>query len=75
MVARVMCHPLSYGRFFGVNAVIPLLNQADTPAREKAAREVATLLLGQEGIGRVVIAAVETAAPLRGVLTAGRRSH
>lgn len=69
LVARVLCHPLSYGRFFGVNAVIPLLNQADTPERELAARELAFILLDQEGIERVVIAAVETAVPVRQVLT------
>ena len=67
-----MCHP-ELRQFFGVNAVIPLLNQADTPARRRPPGKWQPLL-GQEGIGRVVIAAVEMAAP-SGVLTAGRRSH
>jgi probable selenium-dependent hydroxylase accessory protein YqeC len=70
LAAQVLCHPLSYGRFLRSNAVIPLLNQADTPERKDLARELAAILLAQEGIKRVVIAAVETSTPVRGVLNA-----
>lgn len=71
LAVAVICHPLSYGRFLGINPVVPLLNQADTPEREEAAREVAALLLAKKGIQRVVAAAVETATPVRSVWDSG----
>lgn len=71
LAARVICHPLSYGRFLGLNPVVPLLNQADTFAGEAAAREVAAILLAKQEIHRVVISAVETATPVRSVWDTG----
>ena len=67
LAAKVLCHPLSYGRFLGINPVMLLLNQADTPAREEAAREVGKLLLTKKGVQRVVMAAVKSATPVRAV--------
>lgn len=59
LAARILCHPMSYGRFFGRNPVVPLLNQGDTAARLAQAEELAALLL-ENPIQRVVVGAVGT---------------
>ncbi len=68
LAVRILCHGQSYGRFFGRNRVIPLLNQVDTRALEDLAWETARLLLTHGEIDRVVIGAVETEQPVRGVI-------
>ena len=65
LAAKILCHPSGYGRFLGKNPMVPLLNQADTDEREAVGRELAAVLLAQEGIERVVVAAAETAVPFR----------
>lgn len=69
LAAAIICHPLSYGRFLGKNPVVPLLNQAESPACQRAGREIAELLLGVPGIERVVVAAVATDRPVRALYT------
>lgn len=68
LAAAIITHPCSYGRFLGTNRVIPLLNQVETRAQEDGAWETARVLLAQGGIDRVVIAAIQTAQPVRAVI-------
>lgn len=68
LAAAVLCHPLSYGRFLGVNRVVPLINQVENNAQEDLAWEMAKILIAQKGIHRVVIGAVQTDRPVRAVI-------
>ena len=68
LAAAAITHPCSYGKFIGVNRVVPLLNQVETKEEEDLAWEVARLLLAQRGIERVVVGAVQTAQPVRAVI-------
>ena len=47
--------------------VVPVIGQADLDGTEAAAEEIAGLLAGQAGIGRVVVAAPRTLTPVRRV--------
>lgn len=69
-VAHILTHP--QGGLQGVPPtarVIPLLNKAETPERLAAAHRIARLLLAEPRVERVVIGALQTAVPVRAVMT------
>jgi len=68
LAAEVLRHPRSYGRFIGVNRVVPLVNQVETTEQEDYAWEVARILMSEKGIDRVVIGAVQTNQSVRAVI-------
>jgi len=55
--------------------VVPLLNKAETAPRREAAFEIARLLLERPWIERVLIGAVATSEPVRGVLQSPQETH
>ena len=68
VTAEMLLHPRGYGRFIGVNRVVPLINQVETPEQENLAWELARELMVGVGIHRVVVSAVGTSQPVRAVI-------
>lgn len=68
LAVKAICHPQSYGRFIGINRVVPLINQVENHEQEDLAWETARIFMAQAGIDRVVIGAVQTDKPVRAVI-------